>query len=81
MVRVSAAPKASRNGVEGAITTAYGAELKVRITAATDRSKTNQPIIKLLAKTWHLPPSYFSIMAGDSGPLITRLQQWLGDPA
>jgi uncharacterized protein (TIGR00251 family) len=87
LVHVLAAPKASRNGVEGAVTTAQGAALKVRVTAAPDRGKANQAIIKLLAKAWHLPTSRFSIVAGntdrhktilvagDSGPLITRLQQ------
>jgi len=86
LVRVLAAPKASRNAVEGAVTTMHGAALKVRVTAAPDRGKANQAIIKLLAKTWHLPPSRFSIIAGDTdrhktillagepGPLITQLQ-------
>jgi uncharacterized protein (TIGR00251 family) len=93
LVRVLAAPKASRNGVECAVTTAHGAALKVRVTAAPDRGKANTAIIKLLAKAWHLPPRRFSIVAGntdrhktilvagDSDPLITRLQQWLGDAA
>jgi uncharacterized protein len=93
LVRVLAAPKASRNGVEGTVTTVQGAALKVRVTAAPDRGKANQAIIKLLAKTWHLPPSRFSIIVGDTdrhktilvagepGPLITQLQQWLGDAA
>jgi uncharacterized protein (TIGR00251 family) len=93
LVHVLATSKASSNGVEGAVTTAHGAALKVRVTAAPDRGKANTAIIKLLAKAWHLPPRRFSIVAGntdrhktilvagDSDPLITRLQQWLGDAA
>jgi uncharacterized protein len=90
LVHVLAAPKASRNGVEGAVKTALGAALKVCVTAAPDRGKANQAIRKLCAKAWQLPPSRFSsvvgntdryktiLVAGESDPLITRLQQWLG---
>jgi uncharacterized protein YggU (UPF0235/DUF167 family) len=93
LVHVLATSKASSNGVEGAVTTAHGAALKVCATAAPDSNKAIQAIIKVLAKAWHLPPSRLSIVAGntdrhktilvagDSDPLITRLQQWLGDAA
>ena len=92
-MRVLAAPKASRDIIEGPVETAQGAALKVRVTAPPDRGKANHAILKLLAKTWRLPPRQLTIVAGETdrhktvlvagepGSLATHLKPWLGDPA
>lgn len=64
-VRLVVTPKASRNGVEGVRREADGGVvLRVGVTAAPEDGKANAAVIKLLAKTWHLPKGAFSIRAG-----------------
>jgi uncharacterized protein len=58
-------PKASRNRIEGIQADADGASLlKVSVTAVPEAGKANAALIKLLAKSWKLPKSTFSIISG-----------------
>jgi uncharacterized protein (TIGR00251 family) len=85
---VLAAPKASRNQVEGIVAGTAGDALKVRVTAAPERGKANQAVIKLLAKTWRVPAGTIAVtagetdrhktlhIAGDPDTLHERLTEW-----
>lgn len=58
-------PKASRNRIEGVVGEADGgAALKVSVTAAPEDGKANAAVIALLAKSWKIAKSAFTITAG-----------------
>jgi len=59
-LRVRLAPKASRNALRGV----ENGRLKVTVTAVPEDGKANQALIRLLAKTWRLPKSDISVIAG-----------------
>ena len=64
-VALRVTPKASRNVIDGLKPAANGPpRLAVKVTAVADRGKANQAVISLLAKTWRLPPSRFSLVTG-----------------
>lgn len=73
-------PKARRAGIGGIAEDADGgAALKVSVTAAPEDGKANDAVIRLLAKTWHLPKSSFSVISGATGR--RKVLAISGDPA
>ena len=64
-VTLRATPGGSRNAIAGfADTAAGGKALKVSVTAIAEAGKANEAVIKLLAKTWRLPKSSLTLVAG-----------------
>ncbi len=58
-------PKASRNRIDGIAAEADGTPvLKVAVTAVPENGKANQALIALLAKSWKLAKSSFTITGG-----------------
>lgn len=73
-------PKASRTAVQGIAADAEGGHvLKVAVTAVPENGKANQALVKLLAKTWKLPKTAFTITAGATDRRKTL--HVAGDPA
>jgi uncharacterized protein (TIGR00251 family) len=83
-------PGASRAGIDGLARLADGrVVLKARVGAPPEDGKANAALIRLLAKSWHLPKGAISIVAGrsdrvktlevagDPGELTARLGAWL----
>ena len=79
-VGVRVQPRARRNRVSGLAAMPDGAAaLKVAVTAAPEDGKANAAVIALLAKTWGLPKSAFTVVVGATDRhKIIHLQ---GDPA
>jgi len=83
-------PGAGRNETGGVELDAAGkAFLRVRVTEPPEGGKANRALIKLLAKTWHIPPSCLQVVTGakdrrkvleiDGGPQVAQtIQHWLG---
>ena len=78
------------NAVEGVVGLADGRKaLKARVTAPPEDGRANAALIKLLAKTWRLPKSAITIVAGqrdrtkilliegDAKALEAAVQRWL----
>jgi uncharacterized protein (TIGR00251 family) len=64
-VTLRVTPGASRTGFAGLAETAGGGRaLKVSVTAIAEDGRANDAVIKLLAKTWRLPKSSLSLIAG-----------------
>ncbi|MEO3428027.1 DUF167 domain-containing protein [Pelagibius sp. CAU 1746] len=73
-------PGASRAKVDGVVVLDDGAAvLKLRVTEPPEGGKANAALIKLLAKTWKLPKSALSLVAGQSDRRKTLAVA--GDPA
>ncbi len=83
-------PGASREAVEGVVALPDGQlALKVRLRAPPQDGKANAALVKLLAKTWKLPKSTISnlaghgqrrktlLVSGDPAALESRLRSWL----
>ncbi len=63
--------------------------LKISVSAAPDKGKANDAVIKLLAKEWRVPKTSISVasgatdrrktlhIAGDPSALEARLRSWL----
>jgi len=92
VLKIVVAPKASREGLEGLRDQADGGQaLRVAVNAAPEGGKANAAVIKLLAKSWRLPKSAFSIRAGATGrrktifiegdaiELARHIKQWVED--
>ena len=63
-------PRASKNAITGVEPDGEGkARLKVTVTAVPEAGKANAALIKLLAKTWKLPKSSLTIVAGETSRL------------
>jgi uncharacterized protein (TIGR00251 family) len=82
-------PKAKRNRIESIAEEADGGTaLKVSVTAAPEGGKANAAVIGLLAKTWRLPKSAFTVtrgvgnrrktvaIEGDGAALKERIDGW-----
>ena len=73
VVTVKLAPRARFDAIEGvAEEPAVGGllpVLKVRVTAPPEDGKANAALVALLAKTWRLPKTAFTIVAGDPSRL------------
>jgi uncharacterized protein YggU (UPF0235/DUF167 family) len=89
-VAVRLTPKAARDAVEAPRPAADGSlRLVVKVTAAPERGKANQALLRLLARTWHLPASRLALVAGASDrnktvrlagapeALMAKLEAWL----
>lgn len=58
-------PKASHNKIEGWAEDEKGQKiLRVKVTAVPEDGKANEALIKLLSKTFHIPPSRISLIRG-----------------
>jgi uncharacterized protein (TIGR00251 family) len=69
-------PSASANRIEGVAERGDGeARLKARVTAKPDKGAANKSLLKLLAKSWHVPPSSLEIAAGHTARNKTVLVQ------
>ena len=89
-VRLRVQPGARRETVEGLVALPGGqVALAVRVHAPPEGGKANAALVKLLAKTWKLPKSAISIVAGhgrrrkvvmvsgDPAALESKLREWL----
>ena len=87
-------PGASREAVEGLVALPNGqVALSARVHAPPEGGKANAALVKLLARTWKLPKSAISIVAGhgrrrkvllvsgDPAALESRLREWLSRQA
>ena len=91
-IAVRLTPKAARDAVEGVRPAAGGSpRLAVKVTAAPDRGKANQALLRLLAETWRLPASRLALVAGATDrnktvrlagapdALMAKLEAWLAE--
>ena len=89
-VRLRVQPGARRETVEGLVALPGGqVALAVRVHAPPEGGKANAALVKLLARTWKLPKSAISIVAGhrrrrkvllvsgDPAALESKLREWL----
>jgi hypothetical protein len=89
VLKLQVTPRARRSAIDGAIEDGDGElRLKVAVTAAPSDGAANDAVIGLLAKTWRMPKSAFSIaagaagrsktlhIAGDPADLAARLERW-----
>ena len=58
---IQAQPKARRNGINGV----HAGRLKIAVTAAPEKGKANQAILKVLARVLQIKRSQLSIIAGE----------------
>jgi uncharacterized protein len=66
-ITVQLTPKASKNAIPGWRKDAEGQDmLKVSVTAAPEKGKANQALIRLLSKEWGIPKSSIRIIRGDT---------------
>ncbi len=71
-IRVS--PRATRQRIGGIATDASGARvITVAVTAAPERGKANEAVIRLLAKAWRVPKTSLSVVSGATGRRKTIL--------
>ncbi|MCC6572919.1 MAG: DUF167 domain-containing protein [Planctomycetes bacterium] len=60
VLRLRVAPKARRDAITGV----HGGALKVAVTEPPDKGKANEAVLRLIAKTLHLPPACIEVLAG-----------------
>ncbi len=73
-------PGASRAAIAGLQPDADAKiRLKVSVTTIAEGGKANKAVIALLAKTWRLPKSSFTLISGDTHRLKTILLSGDGD--
>lgn len=90
LVGLRVQPGASVNRIDGIVSDADGAcRIAIRVTAAPEKGKANQAVIKLLSKAWKVPASHIEIATGapqrnktllltdSSEAMLTRLVEWL----
>ena len=88
-MRIHARPGAKRDAIEGFKAEADGATaLKVAVRAKAEAGKANAAIVKLLAATWRLPKTDFTLvlgagnrlklfhLAGEPAALLAKLEGW-----
>ena len=97
-MHIQLTPKAKHERLEGIVVDATGdakgeAVLKMSVTAVPEKGKANQAMIKALAKTWSLPKTQLSVIAGsknrrktvliegNGAALAQRISQWLIEQA
>ena len=68
-MRVS--PKSSREGIDGAVETAQGAALAVRVRAVAEKGEANRAVEMVLAEWLGLPKSSVAVTAGAKSRLKT----------
>ncbi|MGX1198252.1 DUF167 domain-containing protein [Parvibaculum sp. MBR-TMA-1.3b-4.2] len=79
LVALKVTPKSGANRIEGLVSDGEGTRLRLRVTAAPEKGKANEAVIKLVAKAWGLPKSSLSIASGETAPLKMLLVR--GDSA
>lgn len=90
LVAVHLTPRASRAAIEGiAEVPGGGFVLRVKVTAAPEKGKANDALLKLLAKEWKATPSRLGLvsghkdrrkrvlLAGDPAERMKELTTWL----
>jgi uncharacterized protein len=89
-LRIRVQPAAANNTVSGVELDAAGqAYLKVRVTQLAEGGKANHAVAKMLAKSWRVPASSITVVAGHKdrrkileiagGSEVTeRIKTWLG---
>ncbi|MEQ9490190.1 MAG: DUF167 family protein [Alphaproteobacteria bacterium] len=66
-VSLKVAPKASQNRIQGlAADAAGGTVLRVAVTAAPEKGKANQAVIRLLAKALAVPKTSLTVISGET---------------
>ena len=87
-VELRAQPRARRTALDCA-----GGTLKAQVTARAEDGKANAAVIELLAVTWRLPKSAFSVtrgatsrdkvisIAGEPALLVARIMDWARESA
>ena len=78
-VALQVTPKAAHDRIDGVAPGPDGRVLKVKVTAAPDRGKANDEVIRLLAKAWGLAPSRLTLASGETSR--RKVVQVSGDPA
>jgi len=91
-VLIRLTPRAARDRIQEVATEADGSPvLRIAVTAAPERGKANEALVKLLAKTWKLPKTSIVLvqgttdrrktlhLAGEPKALMARLEAWLGE--
>ena len=64
-VHLRVTPRASRNAILGTMDGPEGRQLlKVAVTTVPEDGKANEAVLKLLSKTWRVPKSTLTIVAG-----------------
>ena len=89
-VAIRVAPRAARQRIGEIAEDADGGRvIKVAVTAPPEDGKANDAVIRLLAKTWRVPKTDFSVvsgaanrrktlrLAGDADDLYRRLNTWM----
>ena len=88
-VALRVTPKAALSLIDGVLAVPDGARLKVRVAAPRERGKANAALLAVLADAWGVPRRALRLasgagardktvlIAGDSGPLMHRLESWL----
>ena len=79
LVALKVTPKSGINRIEGLVSDGEGVRLRLRVTAAPEKGKANEAVMKLIAKAWGLPKSTLSIASGETAPLKMLLVR--GDSA
>jgi uncharacterized protein (TIGR00251 family) len=77
-LRLKVKPQARRNSIDGPVPDVEGEALVVAVTAAPEDGKANAALIALLARTWGLPGSAFSVVQGATAR--RKLVKLAGDP-
>lgn len=57
-------PRANVDGLLAIVATPAGRVLKASVTAPPDAGRANEALLRLLARTWHLPHRNLAIIAG-----------------
>lgn len=67
ILNIHATPRAAQERIDGIETDAAGRVwLRVRTTAAPEDGKANRAVVKLLAKSWKIPASCFTVINGEA---------------
>ena len=77
-VTIRLSPRANVDGLLAIVATPAGRVLKASVTAPPDAGRANEALLRLLARTWHLPHRNLAIIAGrTSRDKVVRVS---GDP-
>ena len=79
MLTVRVTPKASRNAIQGSMTTPGGCVLKVAVRAPADKGKANDAVLALLAEAFGTPKNNVTLMTGSTSR--RKAFRINGDPA
>jgi len=63
-VTIRLSPRANVDGLLAIVATPAGRVLKASVTAPPDAGRANEALLRLLARTWHLPHRNLATIAG-----------------